>query len=194
MHVALEHAPQLRNLIQAQKSQILSHFGDAWIIIRGPSGTGIRLSILPHGAKLIAVKSLASASHPLLTVENRTFRTHLHCQSHKGNDRKGKDEPAKCSNEVHDAPEDTIDGAEAESFREDEPTGIQLLHFDASVELFQPGSCLFHLASRQPEREQLLNGNGSAPVGHGNNDAMNPSFFRQTRKMISHRLQRELTL
>ena len=61
MHVALQHAPQLRNLIQPRGAQKLAHPRDPRIVIGRPSGAGIGFRVLTHRAELVTVKILSAA-------------------------------------------------------------------------------------------------------------------------------------
>src|SRR4051812_17166775 len=82
VHISFEHTPQLRNLIQAQKSKILADFGNARIVVGSPGCAGISFSVLPHCPKFVTVEGQAAAPHPFLPVENGTRGTQLHRQGH----------------------------------------------------------------------------------------------------------------
>src|SRR3989442_4800075 len=52
-HIALQHAPELRNFIQPRTAQEVAHTRDARIIICSPGRSLIGFCVLPHGAELI---------------------------------------------------------------------------------------------------------------------------------------------
>src|SRR4029077_586133 len=76
-HIALEHAPQLRNLIDARHSQKLADPGNSRIFIVRPGRPGVGLRVLPHRAELVAVEVVAGASPSLLAVKHRPFGIQL---------------------------------------------------------------------------------------------------------------------
>ena len=66
MHVALQHAPQLRNFIQPGRPQKLAYSRDPGIVVSGPSRTRVSLRILTHGAEFIASKLRIALAHTFL--------------------------------------------------------------------------------------------------------------------------------
>src|SRR5579872_551325 len=70
-HLALQHVPQLRNLVHARKPEEFTHACDSWIVIEGPGGSGIRLRVRPHRSKFVTTENSAVAPNSFLTIQNR---------------------------------------------------------------------------------------------------------------------------
>src|SRR5713101_6879249 len=59
-HIALEHAPQLRNLIESRSAEEFSDFRDARVIVQRPGRAAIGFCVLSHGSKLVAMENFAA--------------------------------------------------------------------------------------------------------------------------------------
>src|SRR5277367_745408 len=56
IHVPFQHAPQLGDFVQSRDAQDLAHPRNSRIVIRCPRRASIRLRVLAHGAKFVAIK------------------------------------------------------------------------------------------------------------------------------------------
>src|SRR5580704_18570549 len=135
-HVAFQHAPQLRNLIESRASQKSSNPGDARVLISGPRRPGIGLGILTHGAKFIAIKRLARMADSPLCVKERARRVQHDRNSNQRNNRKRQQQRNERNREMQRAADKPEDGAEPEAGSEDNPARIELLHLNSSRDSF----------------------------------------------------------
>src|SRR5262249_9658213 len=78
MHISLYDAPELRNFIEARRSQEFSNLRDSRIVVRSPGRARVGFGILPHGAELVAIENMPLPPDTLLAIKHRTRRTQLH--------------------------------------------------------------------------------------------------------------------
>src|SRR5215204_792554 len=76
-HVAAQHVPELRQLVEVEPAQEAADPGSARVVVSGPDGAGVVFRAHVHRAELVDVERLAVETHPLLLVEHRAGRSAL---------------------------------------------------------------------------------------------------------------------
>src|ERR1700757_2487465 len=153
VHVSFEHAPELRNFVETGGAQELANPRDTRIIVGGPGGAGVGFGILAHGAKFVAVEDLPSPANALLAIKNRPGRTELNGERNERKNGQSDNKSDEGYGKVRRAAQHAVEDTEAEAIRKDEPTGIQLVDFDAARDFLQPRRGLFDLDLRQAKSE-----------------------------------------
>src|ERR1700691_3636774 len=124
MHVALQHAPQLRNFIEPRNAQELARARDSRIIVQGPGCPCIRFGVHSHGAELVAVKNSSPTPHALLAVQHRTRRIQLDSQHNERQQGQRDHSSGKRYRNVQCPAHQPDETAEAEAFGKDQPAGV----------------------------------------------------------------------
>ena len=87
-HVAAQHVPELRQLVEIEAPQPAPDRRAARVVRRAPRRAGFVLGALVHRAELVDLERLAVEPHALLRVEHRTGR--------RAPDQRRDDEQAGC--------------------------------------------------------------------------------------------------
>ncbi len=77
-------------------------------------------------------------------------------------------------------------GAAAKAFAKHQPTGIQILDLDLAGDFFQPGGGFLDLDSLHAQVEEFPHGDGTAAIGHGDDDAMDFLFVDDFHQVRGH--------
>ena len=71
-HVADQHVPQLRQLVEPRAAQEAADRRDAVVVLPRPHRAGCRLGVLPHRTELVDREDAAVLADALLVIEGRT--------------------------------------------------------------------------------------------------------------------------
>jgi hypothetical protein len=99
-HVAAQHVPQLRQLVQAGAAQDLADTGDA--VIGGDIPRVVAVGVDPHGAELQQLERMAVLADPDLAEQHRPWARHL--------DRHGQRRQHRCRQDQQQARHGDVEG------------------------------------------------------------------------------------
>src|SRR6202041_3555518 len=137
-HIAFQHAPHLRNLIESRSAQKLPRTRHPRIIVPRPLCPIGSLSVLPHGAEFHHLEKLAALTHPRLRVENRPLGIEANGEHDQGQQRQRKGQANQRNKKRDHAAHHDKKRAAAKTVPKYEPAGIKILDLDLVRHLLQP--------------------------------------------------------
>ena len=102
-HLAGQHVPELRQLVEPVAAQEAAHRGQPRIVALREDLAGFALGVLPHGAELDDLERPQGAAHALLAEEHRPGGRQAHRQGGEHEERRGGDRQHRRAAEVEGA-------------------------------------------------------------------------------------------
>ena len=169
-HVALEHAEELRQLVDAGHPHEAAHARDAVVAGGGPARLAVFLGVLPHAAELHDLEGLAVLAHAFLPVEHRAAAVELDDQCGQQHDRRGQDQQAGAE-DVEGPLDRRAPGALIEAFAEDQPAGIDEVDADLAQAILEVRVEVVDLHAVELAVEQLPQRHAAgSPLGQRDHD------------------------
>src|SRR5229473_3089965 len=185
-HIALEHAPQLGNLIEARGAEKLAHAGNAGIVIASPFRTARGFGVLAHGAELHDLEDASRLAHARLGIEHGPLGIQADGEHDQWKQRQGEDETNQRDDKGDHAANQDEGGAATEALAKHQPTGREFLDLNLAGDLFQPRGGFFDLDALHAKLKQFRHGDGTAAIGHGDDDAMDLLFVDDFHEVRRH--------
>src|SRR5215203_6433710 len=98
-HLALQHVPELRELVEVRPAQEAADVRDAWVVLLCIDGPAGRLRVLLHGAELVHREERAAFADASLPVDDAPGRT-PHEEHDEGYEGSGQEHAEGSADEV----------------------------------------------------------------------------------------------
>ena len=172
-HLAAKHIEHLRQLVDAQLANDITHARDARIVGLRPDGLAVALRIAAHAAKFQHIEGQAVASHPLLLVKHgaAVFQADAHGRhQHHGQRRQADDRTGRqIEHPLRASAEKTL----VEAAAIDQIARLQGIDADLARFALEKRGRVDHLDAAQRTFQQLLGRKRAiAPVADGHDDLM----------------------
>ena len=184
-HLALEHAPRLGQLVDADLADEAADAGHPGIVLLRPHRLAAHFGIGPHGAQLDDLERLAIEADPALPVKGRAPALQLHRDRRRGDDRPGQRENEEADRNVEQPfPHSRKSAARGKSVREDQPGRVEAIEIDPPRFPLEEGREIIDFDPRRLDPQQIGERQRVAPLLKRENDLAGANPFKVTGKIL----------
>src|SRR5690606_29308965 len=171
-HVAAQHVPQLRQLVDAYLADEAPDAGDAIVFLARPARDTILFRIRAHAAELDQGKDAVAFADPVLPVQHRRARTRFDPDGQRGEDqqRPQEQEHQRGRADIENALACLAQGRGIETVGKYQPGGIDQAQFHPALFAFEEGDQVGDVDAALLAGQQVLQGQAAAPVFGGDDD------------------------
>ena len=126
-HVAAQHVPELRQLVDVEAAQQPADPRRARVVVTRPDRAGVVLGADVHRAELVDVERLAVEPHPLLLVEHGPRGRLLDEERDEREERREGRERARRNADVDGALQDAVEAAQRHVVEADDRDAVEVL-------------------------------------------------------------------